>query len=184
MEAQGMSESFNHGGAAASGPPPMSAYDWMCYALSRRPRAYFQLRNEHYLYNGFNFDAVGAIRGEGEFKVAVRVTGNATVADRELFVRHHTLLPEKRERFSKYVLAHVDQRMTALRYFCLYHLRSTKGPAWPEFYRQVTDDNRVWRCECDPNLVDLARDVRDTFQPIYGATLAMLLITQSPCLGK
>src|SRR5690349_21372473 len=125
----------NQGGSMAHEPPRMSGYDWLCWALSRRARAYFQVRNEHYLYGGFGFDAAGTIRGESDFKVTLRVTGNATVVDRESFVRHQALLPEKRKRFAKHVLAHVDLRMAVLRYFCLYHPRSTRGPNWPEFYR-------------------------------------------------
>src|SRR5689334_6263762 len=96
LRVRGMSDAArNRDAGRPSGPPPMSGYDWLCWVLSRRARAYFQLRNEHYLYGGFGFNAAGTIRGEGDFKVTLRVTGNATVVDRESFVRHQTLLPEK-----------------------------------------------------------------------------------------
>jgi hypothetical protein len=137
----------------------MSVWDWICYALSREHREYIDLRNEHYLRSGFSFDAIGTVRGEGDFGVALRVSGNATVLDRDAFVRNEALRPEKRKRFAEFVLGHVDIRMTALRYFCLYHPQSTNGPASPEFYRFLADENRDWRCERDPNLVDLAHDV-------------------------
>jgi hypothetical protein len=174
----------DHNDARASGPPPMSAYDWIGFVLSRRHRAYIQLRNSHYLYGGFNFDAVGRFRGEGDFVVSLRIAGNATVVDRDTFIRHQALLPEKREKFALHVLAHIKMRMTALRYFCPYHPRSTQGPAWPEFYRHVMDQDGVWRCERDPSLVDLARDVRNTFQPMYGASLTLLLLTPEPVSGQ
>jgi hypothetical protein len=82
-----------------------------------------------------------------------------------------------RQRFAQWVIAEVDLQMTKSHYFCLYNHRSTEGPAWPEFYRQAMDQNGLWRCEIDPNLVDLAHNVRDNFKPIYGAAPTLLLIT-------
>jgi hypothetical protein len=63
----------NYDGSMAREPPRMSAYDWMCFTLSRRARAYFELRNAHYVRGGFNFDAVGTIDGDGGFAVPLRM---------------------------------------------------------------------------------------------------------------